>query len=330
MLTNTKKIWCISLIFLGLCLSSFQTLAVKNWTITSFKYLEARDYVNVEIRESQELKIEVVGSDLFKEYLKVDQSGDRLILSTTKKKLRRNESYGKSLVIIYTPSFKSIKTDGIGNVNIPGPFDFGDNFTIKSNGTGDIQGNVKANNFTASISGTGDCDMAIFCGDLQLKQNGTGDVDMKLKCSTYDFQFNGTGDHVLKIEEAVKGSIKNNGTGDVDGVMDVKDLFCKNSGTGNLSLNITSDKFELKQSGTCDAHLTGKTKKSYITSSMGNVKAKELTSDVSFVKVTGTGDVYVNASIKLNAILSSYGSLYYLGDPIIEHVCSSKGMIKRL
>lgn len=100
-----------------------------------------------------------------------------------------------------------------------------------------------------------------------------------------------------------------------------------NSGTGNISGNISIGEIEINSSGTGDIDLEPRMVNSVIINSEGtsNVDIDRASVEASTITNSGTGDIYVWVSGTLQVTISGTGDVYYKGNPSILSTISGTG-----
>jgi len=124
--------------------------------------------------------------------------------------------------------------------------------------------------------------------------------------------------------------LRTTSSGDIIGrdqfVSDV--IVLATSSSGNISLDLKTDKLYSNISSSGDLYLSGSADehKAYISSS-GDLYAFNLNTETTKINISSSGDAEVYVANTLDATLSSSGSLYYKGNPSITQSVSSSGRI---
>lgn len=112
--------------------------------------------------------------------------------------------------------------------------------------------------------------------------------------------------------------IESSGSGKIVGTNTLrsKELFLKNSGSGDIQLDISSQSVELDISGSGQIALSGRSETLDIElSSSGNCQAAKLESNEVKADVSGSGNCMLHVVKSLEAELSGSGKIVYSGSP---------------
>lgn len=81
-------------------------------------------------------------------------------------------------------NLESITITGDGDVTTKGWIE-SVSLALYANGSGDIEGNFRANDIVLKVEADGDADLKVDCNNLTVVAVGTGDVELKGKCVNY-------------------------------------------------------------------------------------------------------------------------------------------------
>ncbi len=128
---------------------------------------------------------------------------------------------------------------------------------------------------------------------------------------------------VVPVEEEQLDRIRNKGTGDIHGQFPLKGdkITLKNSGTGDLDLNLQHDRIEYEGSGTGDVSFEGESSHFEVENSgTGDVEAFGLEAGTVKCRSSGTGDIEITATQELYVDMSGTGDVLYKGGPELKEV----------
>lgn len=121
------------------------------------------------------------------------------------------------------------------------------------------------------------------------------------------------------------------GSGDISGkgrfVTDT--FYAEISGSGDMDLEVETDKLGSKISGSGSIRLAGKAQDYRVSiSGSGEINAFDVQAQTVSVKISGSGDCRVHAAESLDAKISGSGDVYYKGRPRINTKISGSGSLK--
>jgi hypothetical protein len=139
----------------------------------------------------------------------------------------------------------------------------------------------------------------------------------------------------LKIEITVKdiNSLLISGTGNVKTTgLNISNLVCRSSGTGNLDFDFTCTKLTLKVSGAGNVSLKGKAEDAVISmSGAGNLKAFDFAAKKLSANMSGMGNAELNAEAELSIDASGMGNVTYMGNAAVKKIeTSGTGRVKKM
>jgi len=108
------------------------------------------------------------------------------------------------------------------------------------------------------------------------------------------------------------------------------ELRISSSGSGNIKLDIQTEKVLADLSGSGNITLKGSTKEleGRIQGS-GNIRARELQSQLTSIKIGGSGNAEVVATQKLNSKIAGSGDVKYWGDAAVDSKVAGSGRVSR-
>lgn len=169
-----------------------------------------------------------------------------------------------------------------------------------------------------------------YCVEAQGTERLIKAIDIKVK----DGQMTITSDKHYKINRGEKltltiysptlSRIVLNGVGNVriPDKLETKFMEVVNNGVGNIRFyDLQCDELIVKSTGVGNIELAGRTEKIIITSDgVGSVEAYDMVSKVTNVQMDGVGSIHCYASERIDCTNDGVGSIFYKGNPTIEHV----------
>lgn len=122
---------------------------------------------------------------------------------------------------------------------------------------------------------------------------------------------------VLPIKYLEKITITGSGTVQSNTIFDWQNIKLNVLGSGNISLNLSSNKVWASVTGSGDIELNGKINDAdYKVTGSGSIVGRKVENNYAKVSVTGSGNVYLKAPVqKLKATVTGSGSIFYYGAP---------------
>lgn len=169
-----------------------------------------------------------------------------------------------------------------------------------------------------------------YCVEAQGTERLIKAIDIKVK----DGQMTITSDKHYKINRGEKltltiysptlSRIVLNGVGNVriPDKLETKVMEVVNNGVGNIRFyDLQCDELIVKSTGVGNIELAGCADKVIITSNgVGSVEAYDMLSKVTNVQLDGVGSIHCYASERIDCTNDGVGSVFYKGNPTIEHV----------
>ncbi len=184
----------------------------KENVLSSFDVVEVSGVFEVKVIPSGEFKAVVETDENLLEYIKVDQSGDRLRIRTRNSINIRPTR--KLMVTIYGNNISRFELAGASSITSEGLMEDDRRIEVTIAGAGDADMEVKAPEVKVSIGGAGEVDLAGKTRDLKLSIAGAGDyTGDKLMSENVDVSIAGSGSAKVYASMGLKVSIA--GSGDV-------------------------------------------------------------------------------------------------------------------
>lgn len=154
--------------------------ATDEFEVAQFSAIKSSIVGNIEINQSNSVKVTAEGSERLLDILEVRIDGNKLILDMDSKLLRKiNKDNEKLTVYISTPTLFEIESEGVGNFFIKGTFET-PRLTFDSEGVG----NIKADNIITEFvrinsEGVGNITIAGETLETEIESEGVGNINAK-------------------------------------------------------------------------------------------------------------------------------------------------------
>ncbi|MFC2035777.1 head GIN domain-containing protein [Chloroflexota bacterium] len=178
-------------------------LVIKTYDYSNFTTVEAHQGFRVELTRSNDFSVEITIDDNLVEYLKIDKSGNTLILE-----LQQNRFYTSSTLSakVSMPDINKIDLSGGSRVNTTG-FNLSHDLSLELSGGSRIEGDISAEDIDMDLSGGSRIDLVGSADTLNADGSGGSHIDLG------SFP---VGDANIKISGGGSGTIDVSGTLDVD------------------------------------------------------------------------------------------------------------------
>ncbi len=180
----------------------------KTLKCTDFNAIDIKGSGDVEYRQGDKYKVELVATKLAMKGVKVDVKGNTLVITRenggfkTEAGLEMRMARGKYTVRVTSPKLNGVNIMGSGDFEAKTAIDT-KYLNASVNGSGDIDADVtNCNMVTANVNGSGDIDLDLKdCGNINAAVSGSGDIKLQgnaKSISTHGKSVNTTG---LKINK---------------------------------------------------------------------------------------------------------------------------------
>lgn len=143
-------------------------------TVSSFEEVEVHGAVDVVVLQGPLAPVRVETDENLQEYIKVEQKGDRLVV-TTRSGYNLKPSR-KTSVYLTAPSYRKLDVSGACNIITRDKLVLQQPLALEVSGAGDIRAAVTGPKVSASVTGSGNVDMKGETRDFDLKISGAGDA----------------------------------------------------------------------------------------------------------------------------------------------------------
>ncbi len=195
----------------------------KTLKCTDFNAIDIKGSGDVEYRQGDKYKVELVATKLAMKGVKVDVKGNTLVITRenggfkTEAGLEMRMARGKYTVRVTSPKLNGVNIMGSGDFEAKTAIDT-KYLNASVNGSGDLHfGKVTADNVNITINGSGDAEIKAKCKSTsQFTVNGSGDIDADVtNCNMVTANVNGSGDIDLDLKDCGNINAAVSGSGDI-------------------------------------------------------------------------------------------------------------------
>ena len=125
--------------------------------------------------------------------------------------------------------------------------------------------------------------------------------------------------HVYVYAPVFKG-VNLNGSGDIDaeGTITTTYMDLRISGSGNVDMDLVTDKVKIDVNGSGNVHLNGTaTEQEIFVNGSGDVNNFDLWTSITAIDISGSGDCRIYVEDELSVKINGSGDIYYKGYPTI-------------
>ena len=166
-----------------------------------------------------------------------------------------------------------------------------------------------------------------------VRLSGTGDVIGQTEFVDLDeleCTISGTGDLEMVVA-ANRLDLTTSGTGSMDLIADVPTITARSTGTGSIKLNLANTTtLEGDLTGTGDLGLAGNLTTADLRSTgAGDIEAFECQMEECSVRLEGTGNADLTVSDQLDIVITGSGDVTYQGNPVINVQITGTGSVRQ-
>lgn len=199
-------------------LSEFDEIVLNCSADVNIRHNLIKDNSNAEV-VAQENLLPYIKTTVEGGVLTIDIEGN--VMSTSKMEVNVNCNGVEKLV-----------SDGSGDMRSTNTLRFED-LTIKHDGSGDVELNLKGGDVKINHDGSGDMTLEGNVDELDLSSDGSGDFNgFNLISKEADVENDGSGDVNIHVKEVL--DVTNDGSGDVNYRGNPKEMKQKNNGSGSI------------------------------------------------------------------------------------------------
>ncbi len=180
----------------------------KTLKCTDFNAIDIKGSGDVEYRQGDKYKVELVATKLAMKGVKVDVKGNTLVITRenggfkTEAGLEMRMARGKYTVRVTSPKLNGVNIMGSGDFEAKTAIDT-KYLNASVNGSGDIDADVtNCNMVTANVNGSGDIDLDLKdCGNINSAVSGSGDIKLQGNAKSISTHGKGVNTTGLKINK---------------------------------------------------------------------------------------------------------------------------------
>ncbi len=180
----------------------------KTLKCTDFNAIDIKGSGDVEYRQGDKYKVELVATKLAMKGVKVDVKGNTLVITRenggfkTEAGLEMRMARGKYTVRVTSPKLNGVNIMGSGDFEAKTAIDT-KYLNASVNGSGDIDADVtNCNMVTANVNGSGDIDLDLKdCGNINAAVSGSGDIKLQGNAKSISTHGKGVNTTGLKINK---------------------------------------------------------------------------------------------------------------------------------
>ena len=209
---NFKNIVFVALALLFVYHSNAQEQ--KEIRVESFNQVKFEGSAQWVLIPSADEKVVILSKseDVF-DYIKINQHGNELVVSTTDKNKNVTKLFKSVTIRVYFKSLSSVYLSGVGSVTSEGKID-ASKLTATLKGTGDMTLNVDCSEFVGNMYGTGAFYVNGTAGNGLVRVEGVGGFDgFDLVCTDMDVTVSGVGGAKVHATKNLKAQL--NGVGSI-------------------------------------------------------------------------------------------------------------------
>lgn len=169
----------ITLLLTGCLTTNGQSRYVTDqFDVSPFTAIESSVVANIQIRQSSQTAVTAEGSEHLLNSLDVRMEGNKLVLDMEDRLLKKQQGASDKLTItITTPTLTHVDFEGVGNLQILGPFT-GEELHIDSEGVGNFKAeNLDIGFISLTSEGVGNNTLAGKADRLEINSEGVGNVN---------------------------------------------------------------------------------------------------------------------------------------------------------
>lgn len=210
------------------CTEGSGEIITKTFDDLKFDEVSISISANVLFVQDENARIELSTYENFFELIEVDNASKRVKIKSDGC-LNSDE---RTRLTVYYQDLSEITINGSSDLKFSDTL-ITKNFSLKINGSGDIDLPVKANSVEVKINGSGDALVYGSAKDCEFKINGSGNIQAKdLVAENGKVGINGSGDVSVNASKSLEASIT--GSGDIEYLGNPKEFEGKSTGSGSI------------------------------------------------------------------------------------------------
>jgi len=236
LLTKIKKmnyktvLLAVTILFLAFSIKAQEQKEINVTSFNEVKFEGSAQWVLIPSDEDKVI-IESKSEDVF-DYIKVDQGGNLLTISTTDKNKNITKLFKSVTINVYFKSLKSVSLSGTGSVKAKEKFN-ASKFTATLRGSGNMYLDVQCTEFIGNMYGTGELNVTGAADKSTVRVEGVGGFDgYEFITSNMDVTVSGVGGAKVHATDRLTATLNGVGSIRYKGEPNTKNLDV--NGVGNI------------------------------------------------------------------------------------------------